>query len=262
MAEVMVIALYPGHDTCLKDPHKSPYWETDISLWSCFALGSRSTSRRLRFNFSPAESKRKELLGSDSKTGEISQLEKELEDEIKALENQRDELEAALKKVANAFSSLLKVCVWNRVSKFGLPGSGNINNEKMNIEVVEVKKGYLMQEISHPTMTLHPLWMLFPRIQTPRPDYMSNAETVIPTPRRRDERMSEKSFISYQSNNRFAESSFTPPRHRKGKSLDPAAELSRLKLELELENDSRIHPSEEIDDWESDVVDKERLHFE
>ncbi|PHU06712.1 hypothetical protein BC332_23201 [Capsicum chinense] len=32
------------------------------------------------------------------KTGEISQLEKELEDEIKVLENQRDELEAALKK--------------------------------------------------------------------------------------------------------------------------------------------------------------------
>ncbi|KAF3617766.1 putative fatty acyl-CoA reductase 2-like [Capsicum annuum] len=32
------------------------------------------------------------------KTGEISQLEKELEDEIKVLENQRDELEASLKK--------------------------------------------------------------------------------------------------------------------------------------------------------------------
>ncbi|XP_019258500.1 PREDICTED: uncharacterized protein LOC109236739 isoform X2 [Nicotiana attenuata] len=39
------------------------------------------------------------------KTGEISQLEKELEDEIKALENQRDELEAELKKVKVALVS-------------------------------------------------------------------------------------------------------------------------------------------------------------
>lgn len=58
------------------------------------------------------------------------------------------------------------------------------------------------------------------------------------------------------------ESSFNSPKLRKGKSMDPAAELSRLKRELELENDSRIHPSEEINDWESDVIDKERLHFE
>ncbi|XP_075078757.1 uncharacterized protein LOC107767086 isoform X2 [Nicotiana tabacum] len=39
------------------------------------------------------------------KTGEISQLEMELEDEIKALENQRDELEAELKKVKVALVS-------------------------------------------------------------------------------------------------------------------------------------------------------------
>ncbi|XP_015163480.1 uncharacterized protein [Solanum tuberosum] len=40
-----------------------------------------------------------------TKTSEISQLEKELEDEINALENQRDELEAALKKVKVALVS-------------------------------------------------------------------------------------------------------------------------------------------------------------
>lgn len=38
-------------------------------------------------------------------------------DEINALENQRDELEAALQKVGNAFSSLLKVCVCMLVVK-------------------------------------------------------------------------------------------------------------------------------------------------
>lgn len=40
-----------------------------------------------------------------AKTSEISQLEKELVDEIKALENQRDELEASLKKVKVALVS-------------------------------------------------------------------------------------------------------------------------------------------------------------
>ncbi|KAH0640985.1 hypothetical protein KY285_037571 [Solanum tuberosum] len=101
-----------------------------------------------------------------------------------------------------------------------------------------------------------------PRIQTPRPDHTSNAETVVLTPRRwMRENVRRSLSLAINQTTGTLESSFKSPKHRKGKSMDPAAELSRLKLELELENDSRIHPSEEINDWESDVIDKERLHF-
>ncbi|XP_060201812.1 uncharacterized protein LOC132630239 [Lycium barbarum] len=101
-----------------------------------------------------------------------------------------------------------------------------------------------------------------PRIQTPRPDHTSNPETMVLTPRRwMRENVRRSLSLAINQTTGTLESSFKSPKLRKGKSLDPAAELSRLKLELELENDSRIHPSEEINDWESDVVDKERLHF-
>ncbi|XP_059306541.1 uncharacterized protein LOC132057984 [Lycium ferocissimum] len=101
-----------------------------------------------------------------------------------------------------------------------------------------------------------------PRIQTPRPDHTSNPETMVLTPRRwMRENVRRSLSLAINQTTGSLESSFKSPKLRKGKSLDPAAELSRLKLELELENDSRIHPSEEINDWESDVVDKERLHF-
>ncbi|XP_049406531.1 uncharacterized protein LOC125870204 [Solanum stenotomum] len=101
-----------------------------------------------------------------------------------------------------------------------------------------------------------------PRIQTPRPDHTSNAETLVLTPRRwMRENVRRSLSLAINQTTGTLESSFKSPKHRKGKSMDPAAELSRLKLELELENDSRIHPSEEINDWESDVIDKERLHF-
>ncbi|XP_049368444.1 uncharacterized protein LOC125833344 [Solanum verrucosum] len=101
-----------------------------------------------------------------------------------------------------------------------------------------------------------------PRIQTPRPDHTSNAETLVLTPRRwMRENVRRSLSLAINQTTGSLESSFKSPKHRKGKSMDPAAELSRLKLELELENDSRIHPSEEINDWESDVIDKERLHF-
>ncbi|KAJ8532899.1 hypothetical protein K7X08_015788 [Anisodus acutangulus] len=101
-----------------------------------------------------------------------------------------------------------------------------------------------------------------PRIQTPRPDHTSNAETMVLTPRRwMRENVRRSLSLAINQTTGTLESSFKSPKLRKGKSLDPAAELSRLKLELELENDSRIHPSEEINDWESDVIDKERLHF-
>ncbi|KAL3327905.1 hypothetical protein AABB24_035528 [Solanum stoloniferum] len=101
-----------------------------------------------------------------------------------------------------------------------------------------------------------------PRIQTPRPDHTSNPETVVLTPRRwMRENVRRSLSLAINQTTGTLESSFKSPKHRKGKSMDPAAELSRLKLELELENDSRIHPSEEINDWESDVIDKERLHF-
>ncbi|KAK4342951.1 hypothetical protein RND71_038767 [Anisodus tanguticus] len=101
-----------------------------------------------------------------------------------------------------------------------------------------------------------------PRIQTPRPDHTSNAETMVLTPRQwMRENVRRSLSLAINQTTGTLESSFKSPKLRKGKSLDPAAELSRLKLELELENDSRIHPSEEINDWESDVIDKERLHF-
>ncbi|KAK6779677.1 hypothetical protein RDI58_021861 [Solanum bulbocastanum] len=101
-----------------------------------------------------------------------------------------------------------------------------------------------------------------PRIQTPRPNHTSNPETVVLTPRRwMRENVRRSLSLAINQTTGTLESSFKSPKHRKGKSMDPAAELSRLKLELELENDSRIHPSEEINDWESDVIDKERLHF-
>ncbi|KAK4731062.1 hypothetical protein R3W88_024050 [Solanum pinnatisectum] len=101
-----------------------------------------------------------------------------------------------------------------------------------------------------------------PRIQTPRPDHTSNPETVVLTPRRwMRENVRRSLSLAINQTTGTLESSFKSPKHWKGKSMDPAAELSRLKLELELENDSRIHPSEEINDWESDVIDKERLHF-
>lgn len=89
-----------------------------------------------------------------------------------------------------------------------------------------------------------------PRIQTPRPDHLSNSETVVLTPRRwMRENVTRSLSSAINQTTGTLESSFKSPKHRKGKSLDPAAELSKLKLELELENDSRIHPSEEINDW-------------
>ncbi|XP_015087434.1 myosin-9-like isoform X1 [Solanum pennellii] len=89
-----------------------------------------------------------------------------------------------------------------------------------------------------------------PRIQTPRPDHTSNPETVVLTPRRwMRENVRRSLSLAINQTTGTLESSFKSPKHRKGKSMDPAAELSRLKLELELENDSRIHPSEEINDW-------------
>ncbi|XP_055812355.1 uncharacterized protein LOC129882190 [Solanum dulcamara] len=101
-----------------------------------------------------------------------------------------------------------------------------------------------------------------PRIQTPRPDHTSNPETVVLTPRRwMRENVRRSLSLAINQTTGTLESSFKSPKHRKGKSLDPAVELSRLKLELELENDSRIHPSEEINDWESDVIDKEKITF-
>ncbi|PHT38393.1 hypothetical protein CQW23_21966 [Capsicum baccatum] len=102
-----------------------------------------------------------------------------------------------------------------------------------------------------------------PRIQTPRPDHKSNPEIMALTPRRSMRENVRRSLsLAINQTTGTLESSFNSPKLRKGKSMDPAAELSRLKRELELENDSRIHPSEEINDWESDVIDKERLHFE
>ncbi|XP_009776903.1 MAR-binding filament-like protein 1 isoform X1 [Nicotiana sylvestris] len=101
-----------------------------------------------------------------------------------------------------------------------------------------------------------------PRIQTPRADSTSTSETVVLTPRRwMRENVGRSLSLAINQTTGTLESSFKSPKLRKGKSLDPAAELSKLKLELELENDSRIHPAEEIDDWESDVIDKERQHF-
>ncbi|KAM3325330.1 myosin-11 isoform X1 [Capsicum chacoense] len=102
-----------------------------------------------------------------------------------------------------------------------------------------------------------------PRIQTPRPDHKSNPEIMALTPRRSMRENVRRSLsLAINQTTGTLESSFNSPKLRKGKSMDPAAELSRLKRELELENDSRIHPSEEINDWESDVIDKDRLHFE
>nr|XP_016441485.1 PREDICTED: uncharacterized protein LOC107767086 isoform X1 [Nicotiana tabacum] len=101
-----------------------------------------------------------------------------------------------------------------------------------------------------------------PRIQTPRADSTSTSETVVLTPRRwMRENVGRSLSLAINQTTGTLESSFKSPKLRKGKSLDPAAELSKLKLELELENDSRIHPAEEIDDWESDVIDKERQHL-
>lgn len=56
--------------------------------------------------------------------------------------------------------------------------------------------------------------------------------------------------------------SFTSHKILRTKTGDPAAELSKLKIELELENNSRDHPFDEIDDWESDVIVKNREHGE
>ncbi|XP_019185143.1 PREDICTED: uncharacterized protein LOC109180091 isoform X1 [Ipomoea nil] len=50
------------------------------------------------------------------------------------------------------------------------------------------------------------------------------------------------------------DSSFTSHKPLRTKNTDPAAELSKLKMELELENSSKDHPFDEIDDWESDVI--------
>ncbi|XP_031111466.1 myosin-11-like isoform X2 [Ipomoea triloba] len=58
------------------------------------------------------------------------------------------------------------------------------------------------------------------------------------------------------------EDSFTSHKILRTKTGDPAAELSKLKIELELENNSRDHPFDEIDDWESDVIVKNREHGE
>lgn len=58
------------------------------------------------------------------------------------------------------------------------------------------------------------------------------------------------------------EESFTSHKILRTKSVDPAAELSKLKMELELENSSRDNPFDEIDDWESDVIVKKSEHGE
>ncbi|KAJ8538344.1 hypothetical protein K7X08_014884 [Anisodus acutangulus] len=292
------------------------------------------------------------------KTGEISQLEKELEEEIKALENQRDELEAALRKVkvalvsANArlhnareereqfdeannqilqhfkeddlsrsmalYGAEADVCdafisfledSWTFESSYirekqqqvndeldkcedylvnlaihvlsmykdGLgPSISNLkelaenlkrseimNNEKA--ETIEEKRRleeeYLNAEAKSLSDDSASFVDALPRIQTPRPDHTSNPETMVLTPGRWMRENVRSLSLAINQTTGTLESSFKSPKLRKGKSLDRAAELSRLKLELELENDSRIHPSEEINDWESDVIDKERLHF-
>ncbi|CAH9123036.1 unnamed protein product [Cuscuta epithymum] len=56
------------------------------------------------------------------------------------------------------------------------------------------------------------------------------------------------------------EEGFVSQKILRTKSVDPAAQLSKLKMELELENSTRDQSFDEIYDWESDVNDKERIH--
>ncbi|XP_075087183.1 uncharacterized protein LOC107825489 isoform X1 [Nicotiana tabacum] len=147
----------------------------------------------------------------------------------------------------------------------------SINRPKLELETLarkteEKSKGVLESTPSSPKLPISDDSACFldalPRIQTPRADSMSTPETVVLTPRRwMRENVRRSLSLAINQTTGTLESSFKSPKLRKGKSLDPAAELSKLKLELELENDSRIHPAEEIDDWESDVIDKERQHF-
>lgn len=147
----------------------------------------------------------------------------------------------------------------------------SINRPKLELETLarkteEKSKGVLESTPSSPKLPISDDSACFldalPRIQTPRADSMSTPETVVLTPRRwMRENVGRSLSLAINQTTGTLESSFKSPKLRKGKSLDPAAELSKLKLELELENDSRIHPAEEIDDWESDVIDKERQHF-
>ncbi|CAH9091761.1 unnamed protein product [Cuscuta europaea] len=56
------------------------------------------------------------------------------------------------------------------------------------------------------------------------------------------------------------EEGFVSQKILRTKTVDPAAQLSKLKMELELENSTRDQSFDEIYDWESDVNDKERIH--
>ncbi|XP_009599073.1 uncharacterized protein [Nicotiana tomentosiformis] len=146
----------------------------------------------------------------------------------------------------------------------------SINRPKLELETLarktEEKSKGILESTPSPKLPISDDSACFldalPRIQTPRADSMSTPETVVLTPRRwMRENVRRSLSLAINQTTGTLESSFKSPKLRKGKSLDPAAELSKLKLELELENDSRIHPAEEIDDWESDVIDKERQHF-
>ncbi|RAL53789.1 hypothetical protein DM860_004260 [Cuscuta australis] len=55
------------------------------------------------------------------------------------------------------------------------------------------------------------------------------------------------------------EDSYMSQKILRTKSVDPGAELSKLKMELELENSSKDHSFDEIYDWESDANDKEMM---